>query len=160
LAALVWMAAIDATSAPALGAASVRLKDLVRIKGVERRELVGYGIVAGLDGSGDKDIDLSKRTISNLMKTFNIFLSEDDISSKNVAVVMVTATVDPFHRKGDRVDVQVASMGDASSLYGGILLMTPLLDPEGRTCAVAQGALVIGGYIGSNKMLANTNTNY
>lgn len=141
------------------GAASVRLKDLVRIQGVERRELVGYGVVVGLNGSGDKDTDMAKRTISNLMKNFNIFISEDDITSKNVAMVMVTASVDPFHRKGDRVDVQVASMGDASSLYGGVLLMTPLLDGEGQVYATAQGALVIGGYsIGSGGPGGQTET--
>lgn len=124
----------------------VRLKDLVRIQGVERIDLVGYGIVVGLNKTGDKDIELVKRTVSNLMKNFNIFIDPDDISSKNVAVVMITAPVNPFHRKGDRVDLQVASMGDATSLQGGILLMTPLLDTEGRTYAVGQGALIVGGY--------------
>ena len=128
------------------GAADVRLKDLVRIKGVERRELVGYGVVVGLNATGDKDITLTKRTVANLMKNFDIFIAEDDISSKNVAAVMVTASVEPFHHEGDRITVQVASMGDASSLYGGILLMTPLLDREGKIYAVAQGAMTIGGY--------------
>ncbi|MDF7807994.1 flagellar basal body P-ring protein FlgI [Pontiellaceae bacterium B12219] len=129
-----------------VGAAQVRLKDLVRIQGVERIDLVGYGVVVGLNKTGDKDIELAKRTVSNLMKNFNIFIDSDDISSKNVAVVMVTASVEPFHRRGDRVGIQVASMGDATSLQGGILLMTPLLDPDGKTYAVAQGALVVGGY--------------
>ncbi|MDZ8117300.1 flagellar basal body P-ring protein FlgI [Pontiella agarivorans] len=129
-----------------LGAAQVRLKDLVRIQGVERIDLVGYGVVVGLNKTGDKDIELAKRTVSNLMKNFNIFIDSSDISSKNVAVVMVTASVEPFHRRGDRVGIQVASMGDATSLQGGILLMTPLLDPDGKTYAIAQGALVVGGY--------------
>lgn len=137
----------------------MRLKDLVRIQGVERRDLVGYGVVVGLNGTGDKDTTLAKRTISNLMKNFNIFITEDDITSKNVAMVMVTASVDPFHRKGDRVDVQVAAMGDSSSLYGGVLLMTPLLDGNGEVYAVAQGALVIGGYsIGSGGPGGQTET--
>lgn len=129
-----------------VSAGEVRLKDLVRIQGVERTDLVGYGVIVGLNKTGDKDIELAKRTVSNLMKNFNIFIDPDDITSKNVAVVMLTATVNPFHRRGDRVDIQVASMGDATSLQGGILLMTPLLDGDGRTYAVAQGALTVGGY--------------
>lgn len=129
-----------------LGAAQVRLKDLVRIQGVERVDLVGYGVVVGLNKTGDKDIELAKRTVSNLMKNFNVFIDPSDITSKNVAVVMVTAAVEPFHRRGDRVSIQVASMGDATSLQGGILLMTPLLDSEAKTYAVAQGALIVGGY--------------
>lgn len=124
----------------------VRLKDLVRIQGVERMDLIGYGIVVGLNKTGDKDIELAKRTVANLMQNFNIFVDTDDITSKNIAVVMLTASVEPFHRRGDRIDLQVASMGDATSLQGGILLMTPLLDAEGRTYAVAQGALTVGGY--------------
>ena len=135
-----------AGAVPSRVTASVRLKDLARIKGVERRDLIGYGVVAGLNGTGDKDINLAKRTVSNLMKNFNVFISEDDISSKNVAVVMVTASVDPFHHKGDRIDVSIASMGDASSLYGGVLLMTPMLDNNGEMYAIAQGPMVIGGY--------------
>lgn len=129
-----------------IGAAQVRLKDLVRIQGVERVDLVGYGVVVGLNKTGDKDIELAKRTVSNLMKNFNIFIDPSDITSKNVAVVMITASVEPFHRRGDRVGIQVASMGDATSLQGGILLMTPLLDADAKTYAVAQGALVVGGY--------------
>lgn len=134
----------------ALGAspdnAQIRLKNLVRIRGVERIDLIGYGVVVGLRGTGDKDIDLAKRTLSNLMKNFNVFIEADDITSKNVAVVMVTAAVDPFHRKGDRIDLQVSSIGDAGSLQGGILLMTPLQAPDGRVYALAQGALSVGGY--------------
>lgn len=125
---------------------SIRLKDLVRIQGAERRDLIGYGVVVGLKGTGDKDTELAKRTVANMMKSFNIFIDPADITSKNSAVVMLTATVNPFYRKGDRVDVQVAAMGDASSLQGGILLMTPLLDAEGTLYAMAQGSLVVGGY--------------
>jgi flagellar P-ring protein FlgI len=136
---------LQSVAAP-IGAQQVRLKDLSRIQGVERVDLIGYGVVVGLNGTGDKDIDLAKQTISNLMKNFNIFIDQSDITSKNVAVVMLTASVNPFHRKGDRIDVQVASMGDAGSLSGGILLMTPLLNPAGKVYAMAQGALVVGGF--------------
>ncbi|MBN2164469.1 MAG: flagellar basal body P-ring protein FlgI [Pontiellaceae bacterium] len=147
---LLLVAVITAPAAGAataqIGTAQVRLKDLVRINGCERIDLIGYGVVVGLNKTGDKDIELAKRTVSNLMKNFNIFIDPADITSKNAAVVMLTAAVNPFHRKGDRVDIQVASMGDATSLQGGILLMTPLLDADGRTYAVAQGALTVGGY--------------
>jgi flagellar P-ring protein precursor FlgI len=144
---LSWVLVLAAPDAWAvLGENSIRLKDLVRIQGVERRDLIGYGVVVGLKGTGDKDIELAKRTVANMMKNFNVFIDPADITSKNSAVVMLTATVDPFHRKGDRVDIQAASMGDASSLQGGILLMTPLLDAEGTLYAMAQGALVVGGY--------------
>ncbi|MDF7800942.1 flagellar basal body P-ring protein FlgI [Pontiellaceae bacterium B1224] len=140
------LALLPASSEAQVGGAQVRLKDLVRIQGVERIDLVGYGVVVGLNKTGDKDIELAKRTVSNLMKNFNIFIDSSDITSKNVAVVMITASIEPFHRRGDRVGIQVASMGDATSLQGGILLMTPLLDPDGKTYAIAQGALVVGGY--------------
>ena len=144
---LSWICTQAALSFGAIvGENSIRLKDLVRIQGVERRDLVGYGVVVGLKGTGDKDTELAKRTVSNMMKNFNVFIDPSDITSKNSAVVMLTATVAPFHRKGDRVDLQVAAMGDASSLQGGILLMTPMLDAGGTLYAMAQGALVVGGY--------------
>lgn len=145
LACAAWLAVQNPAGAQRVEG-QVRLKDLVRIQGVERIDLVGYGVVVGLNKTGDKDIELAKRTVSNLMKNFNIFIDPSDITSKNVAVVMVTASVEPFHRRGDRIGIQVASMGDATSLQGGILLMTPMLDPEGKAYAVAQGALVVGGY--------------
>lgn len=144
--ALVVFGSPDAMAQQSVTAGQVRLKDLVRIQGVERMDLIGYGIVMGLNKTGDKDIELAKRTVANLMKNFNIFIDPDDITSKNIAIVMLTASVEPFHRKGDRIDLQVASMGDATSLQGGILMMTPLLDSDGRTYAVAQGALTVGGY--------------
>lgn len=145
LGSLVCLLSLDAGHAQ-VGTVKVRLKDLVRIQGVERIDLIGYGVVVGLNKTGDKDIELAKRTVANMMKNFNIFVNPDDITSKNSAVVMLTASVEPFHRRGDRVDMQVASMGDATSLQGGILLMTPLLDSEGRIYAVGQGALIVGGY--------------
>ncbi len=124
----------------------VRLKDIARIEGLDETEIIGYGVVVGLRGSGDKDIELTKRTMANILQNFQITLPTKDIKSKNVAVVMVTARIPPFHQKGDQVDVQVSSVGDASSLEGGVLLMCPLLDPNGKLTALAQGSLTVGGF--------------
>ncbi len=123
-----------------------RIKDIARIDGLQSIELVGYGVVIGLNGTGDKDIELSKRTIANIVENFNIKLNPKDVKSKNVATVIVTASAPIFHKAGDRIDVQVSSIGDASSLEGGILLMTPLLSPDGEFYAVAQGGITVAGY--------------
>ena len=109
-------------------------------------ELIGYGVVVGLSGTGDKDLQLTKQTMANLLEQFGLTMPITDVKSKNSAAVMVTATAPPFHKEGDRISVQVSSMGDAKSLEGGILLMTPLLDPSGKLYALAQGALTIGGF--------------
>lgn len=127
-------------------AVQARIKDIARIAGLESLELVGYGIVVGLAGTGDKDLALTKQTVANLMENFNITIAVNDIKSKNVAAVSVIATVPPFHKEGDKVDVRVSSLGDAQSLEGGILIMTPMLDPNGEVYALAQGSITIGGY--------------
>ena len=144
---LLWLVAILAGLIPS-GArgVDVRIKDIARIAGLDEVQLVGYGVVVGLRGSGDKDLDLTKQTVANLVKTFNINIPASDIQSKNVAAVMVTAIAPPLHRAGDHIDVRVASVGDAASLEGGVLLMTPLLDPEGEAYALAQGPLTVGGF--------------
>jgi len=123
-----------------------RIKDIAHIAGLESIPLIGYGIVIGLNGSGDKDIELTKQTMANLLENFHISIPTDDIKSKNVAAVIITASARPFHKKNHRVDVVVSSVGDAISLGGGILLMTPLLDPNGEVYALAQGSLTIGGF--------------
>ncbi|OGV60665.1 MAG: hypothetical protein A2283_02260 [Lentisphaerae bacterium RIFOXYA12_FULL_48_11] len=123
-----------------------RIKDISRVAGLEEVELIGYGIVSGLGGTGDKDLMLTKQTVANLMENFQIQLSSGDIKSKNVAAVAVIARVPPFHKANDRVDIKVSSMGDASSLEGGVLMMTPMLDPNGEFYALAQGSLTVGGF--------------
>jgi flagellar P-ring protein precursor FlgI len=135
-------------SMPQLYGASIqaRIKDIARIDGLQSVELVGYGVVIGLNGTGDKDIELSKRTIANIVENFNIKLSPKDVKSKNVATVIVTASAPLFHKAGDKIDVQVSSIGDGSSLEGGILLMTPLLSPDGELYALAQGGVTVAGY--------------
>ncbi len=124
----------------------VRLRDLVMIAGARDNQLVGYGLVAGLAGDGDKDQIYTKQTVANLLMRYGINIPATTISAKNVAVVMVTADIPPFLKNGARIDVTVASMGDAKSLTGGVLLQTPLLGADGKVYAVAQGPLVLGGF--------------
>ena len=126
---------------------SVRLKDIGRFGGWRDNMLVGYGVATGLAGTGDSARSRSTRqSIANLLSQFDIVVPADQIQSRNVATVMITATLPPFARNGDKLDITVTSMGDARSLLGGILLMTPLKGPDGRTYALAQGALSVGGY--------------
>ncbi len=127
-------------------AAQVRIKDVARVAGMENMNLIGYGIVVGLKGTGDKDLTVTKTTMANLLENFNLKLEVNDIKSKNSAAVMITALIPPFHAEGDKIDVEVASIGDAQSLEGGILLMTPLLDPNGDLYAMAQGSITLGGF--------------
>ena len=134
---------------PMAGAAvdSVRLKDIGRFGGWRDNMLVGYGVATGLAGTGDSARSRTTRqSIANLLSQFDIVVPADQIQSRNVATVMITATLPPFARSGDKLDITVTSMGDARSLLGGILLMTPLKGPDGRTYALAQGALSVGGY--------------
>jgi flagellar P-ring protein precursor FlgI len=143
---LISVICLLALAAQPVMALQVRIKDIAHIAGLEEVPLIGYGIVIGLNGSGDKDIDLTKQTMANLMEVFGISIPIDDITSKNVAAVVVSTRVPAFHRAGDKVDVQVSSIGDATSLEGGILLMTPMLDPEGEVYALAQGGVTVGGF--------------
>ena len=124
----------------------VKLRDLVMISGARDNQLVGYGLVAGLAGDGDKDQAYTKQTVANILMRYGINIPAATLSAKNVAVVMVTADIPPFLRNGTRIDVTVASMGDAKSLTGGVLLQTPLLGADGKVYAVAQGPLVLGGF--------------
>ena len=126
---------------------SVRLKDIGRFGGWRDNMLVGYGVATGLAGTGDSARSRTTRqSIANLLSQFDIVVPPDQIQSRNVATVMITATLPPFARNGDKLDITVTSMGDARSLLGGILLMTPLKGPDGHTYALAQGALSVGGY--------------
>lgn len=135
---------------PAIASAasdSARLKDIGRFAGWRDNMLVGYGVATGLAGTGDSARSRSTRqSIANVLSQFDVVVTPDQVQSRNVAVVMITATLPPFARNGDRLDVTVTSMGDARSLLGGILLMTPLKGPDGKIHALAQGALSVGGY--------------
>ncbi len=128
-------------------AQSVRLKDLARVGAQRENALVGYGVVTGLSGSGDSSRSKATRvTLSNLLNRFDLSIASDDIASRNVAVVMVTANLPAYSRPGDHVDVSVSSVGDARSLEGGTLLMAPLKGADGRVYVLAQGALTVGGF--------------
>jgi len=125
----------------------VRIKDITRIQGVRVNQLIGYGLVVGLNGSGDSSSALTTRTKSNMLRRFGIDLSPSQAQSENVAAVMVTAELPPYSRSGDRMNVTVASIGDADSLQGGTLLMTPLTGPnQQEVYAMAQGPISIGGF--------------
>ena len=125
----------------------VRLKDLGRLAAVRENPLVGYGIVTGLAGTGDSSRSkVTRQTLANMLSNFDLVVSSDDIQSRNVAVVMITAALPGYARPGETLDVRVTSVGDARSLAGGVLLLTPLKGADGRTYALAQGALTMGGY--------------
>lgn len=132
---------------PLANAQQVRLKDLVRIQSQRENALVGYGIVTGLSGSGDSARNKATRlSLANVLSRFDLAVTSEDIASRNVAVVMVTASLPSYARPGDAIDVSVSSVGDARSLDGGTLLLAPLKGADGRVYALAQGALTVGGY--------------
>jgi flagellar P-ring protein FlgI len=122
----------------------VRVKDIAVISGVRDNQLAGYGLVAGLAGDGDKNPVQTLQTIANILQRFGLTVPATTLSAKNVAIVLVTADIPAFKKPGTRLDVNVASMGDAKSLQGGVLLQTPLLGADGKVYAVAQGALTLG----------------
>lgn len=127
--------------------ASVRLKDIARVEGVRSNPLVGYGIVVGLSGSGDSGRSRATvQSIGNALLQFGVSVDERDINSRNVAAVMVTAEMPPFSSAGDRLDLNVSSLGDARSLVGGTLVLTPLKGANDRIYALAQGQVSVGGF--------------
>lgn len=121
---------------------TVRIKDIAYIEGVRENQLLGFGLVTGLDGRGDSSESvLLKKALKNLIGSFNISITEDDLRSRNSAAVIVTSDIPPFVRPGDRISVEVSSVGDAKSLEGGILLQTNLQAGNGTVYAVAQGMI-------------------
>jgi flagellar P-ring protein precursor FlgI len=133
------------------GAAASRIKDVAHFTGVRSNSLAGYGLVIGLKGTGDKQQTLfTQQTLKSMLDRFGVNLDNQVIRVQNIAAVMVTADLPAFERPGSKLDVTVSSIGDASSLQGGILLQTPLQGPDGNVYAVAQGALVLGGFSAGN----------
>ena len=122
-----------------------RLKDLTSIAGVRSNQLVGYGIVVGLAGSGDGGNGLTKQSLQSMVSQFGLVTDVANITASNAAAVMVTAEMPAFVKTGQRLDVTISAIGGAKSLRGGTLLMTPLLGADGETYAVAQGNLAVGG---------------
>ena len=136
----------------ALGAtpsvASVKLKDLVEIEGVRGNDLVGYGLVVGLDGTGDglRNIPYTEEALSSLLERLGVNVQGEEFRPKNVAAVLVTATLPPFARTGTPIDVSISAIGDAKNLTGGMLIMTPLNAADGQIYAVAQGPVLVSGF--------------
>lgn len=133
--------------ATALAGPSVRIKDLVEFGGVRGNDLVGYGLVVGLAGTGDglRNAPFTEEALSNLLERLGINVTGEQFRPKNVAAVLVTADLPPFARTGREIDVTVSAIGDASSLRGGTLIMTPLNAADGQIYAVAQGSVIAGG---------------
>ncbi|GHP99130.1 flagellar P-ring protein [Helicobacter pylori] len=131
-----------------------KIGDIASVVGVRDNQLIGYGLVIGLNGTGDKSgSKFTMQSISNMLESVNVKISADDIKSKNVAAVMITASLPPFARQGDKIDVHISSIGDAKSIQGGTLVMTPLNAVDGNIYALAQGAIVSGN--SSNLLSAN-----
>jgi flagellar P-ring protein FlgI len=125
----------------------VRLRDISTVEGVRDNMLVGYGLVVGLKRTGDsQQTQFSTQTLANIMLRMGVQIPVASVQIRNVAAVFVTATLPPFARPGTRIDITVSSIGDAKSLEGGLLLLTPLRAGDGQTYAAAQGALVLAGY--------------
>ena len=132
-------------------AATTRIKDIAKVQGVRSNQLIGYGLVVGLNGSGDSNKTLETlQSVANMLKEFGVSISASTLKTKNVAAVMVTANLPPFVREGDNIDITVSSMGDAKSIQGGTLLQTPLKAGNGQDYAVAQGAVSTGGFSAGN----------
>jgi len=126
---------------------AARLKDIASFSGVRTNELVGYGLVVGLAGTGDgSSSTFTLRSMANMLEKMGVETNPDNLKPKNVAAVMVTAKLPVSARPGSQLDITVSSLGDAKSLLGGILLVTPLKGLDGRVYAVAQGSLTIGGF--------------
>lgn len=128
-------------------AEAVRIKDLVEVDGVRGNDLVGYGLVVGLNGTGDglRNAPFTEEIMANLLERLGANVAGEEFRPRNVAAVFVTAALPPFARAGSRIDVTVSAIGDASSLQGGTLVMTPLNGADGEIYAVAQGGLIAGG---------------
>jgi flagellar P-ring protein precursor FlgI len=120
-----------------------KIKDISNIVGVRDNQLIGYGLIVGLNGTGDGG-SLTKQNLANMLQSANIKVNANDLKPSNVASVVVTATLPPFSRQGDKLDVMVSSIGDAKSLAGGTLLISTLKAVDGKTYAVAQGAITVG----------------
>lgn len=126
---------------------AVRIKDIAEIKGVRSNQLVGYGLVVGLDGTGDSDNSkFTLQSMASMLEKMGVTVKAEDIEVDNVAAVMVTADLPPFARNGSVIDVLVSSIGDAENLQGGTLLFTPLKGADGQVYAIAQGAVSTGGF--------------
>ncbi len=143
---IVFACALSLSAAP-LHASPARIKDLVEVDGVRGNDLLGYGLVVGLNNTGDslRSSPFTEDAIVNLLERLGVNVTGEQIRARNVAAVLVTATLPPFARAGGQIDVNVSAIGDASSLMGGTLVMTPLNAADGQIYAVSQGSIIAGG---------------
>lgn len=137
---------LSASIGPARSAA--RIKDLADVEGVRENMLIGYGLVVGLDGTGDRirNTPFTRESLVSMLERMGVNIRSEQLDTENIAAVMVTANLPPFATQGARIDVAVSALGDAESLRGGVLLVTPLYGADGEVYAVAQGSLAVGGY--------------
>src|SRR5438874_9730764 len=140
-------AVVLALAASDAGAAS-RIKDLASVEGVRQNQRIGYGLVVGLNGTGDtlNNIPFTKQSLQAMLERLGVNIRGQTLRTGNVAAVMVTANLPPFGTQGTRIDITVSAMGDAKSLQGGTLLVTPLLGADGNVYAVGQGSLAVAGF--------------
>ena len=143
-----FLAAVLIVVHPVGAGAASRIKDLANFEGVRQNQLIGYGLVVGLNGSGDtlNNIPFTKQSLTAMLERLGVNIRGQTLRTGNVAAVMVTANLPPFGTQGTRVDVTVSALGDSKSLQGGTLLVTPLLGADGNVYAVAQGSVAIGGF--------------
>jgi len=144
-------AAVWALAALPVAQAQSRIKDIANFEGIRDNQLVGYGLVVGLDGTGDdlKSAPFTRESLIGMLQRLGITARSANLDTQNVAAVMVTANLRPFARQGTRIDITVSALGDAKSLAGGTLLVTPLLAADGEVYAVGQGPVAIGGFSAS-----------
>lgn len=145
LAAGVALAPLSLAAVPA--EAQVKLRDLVSIEGVRGNQLVGYGLVIGLQATGDtlRNSPFTQQSLNAMLERMGVNVNDQRVQSRNTAAVVVTATLPPFARQGSPIDLQASSLGDAKSLQGGMLMVTPLLGADGEVYAVGQGPVIVGG---------------
>src|SRR6476659_1746664 len=142
------LAVILALLVPVHAGATSRIKDLANIEGVRQNQLIGYGLVVGLNGTGDtlNNIPFTKQSLQAMLERLGVNVRGAQMRTGNVAAVMVTANLPAFGTQGTRMDVTVSALGDSKSLQGGTLLVTPLLGADGNVYSVAQGSVAIGGF--------------
>lgn len=147
-AALVALVLLAGLAWPSPGQSQSRIKDIAQFEGVRDNLLVGYGLVVGLDGTGD-DLDsapFTRESLIGMLQRLGVSARDDNLDTNNVAAVMVSASLPPFARQGTKIDVTVSALGDSDSLLGGTLLVTPLLAADGEVYAVSQGSIAVAGF--------------
>jgi flagellar P-ring protein precursor FlgI len=153
-----WLTLLMSILPVAMQAGAIRLKDLVEFDGVRSNDLVGYGLVVGLNGTGDglRNAPFTEEIMTNILERLGVNVTGEQFRPKNVAAVLVTATLPPFARVGSQIDITVSAIGDANSLLGGTLVMTPLNAADGQIYAVAQGTILAGGVVAEGAAAAVT----